>query len=146
VEESEDVMNLVGFMVGNGATNWDFDVSPSFPETVYNFNMIPEPMLNEYNDNGCVYYFNHFRPTNGTSVETCEDIFDKMSTLVEDVNWYDVYRQPNPLEAGKKTLKATDKARMGSVNIGGVEKTYKRGYTFAEYTPWIKNHPGGKSQ
>jgi len=23
--------NLKGFLVGNGATNWDFDVSPSFP-------------------------------------------------------------------------------------------------------------------
>ena len=35
-------MNLKGFMVGNGATNWDFDVSPSFPKTIYNFNLIPK--------------------------------------------------------------------------------------------------------
>ena len=71
---------------------------------------------------------------------------EKMSTLTEDINWYDIYRIPNPLGAGKKALNASDHARMGSVNIGGVEKTYKRGYTFAEYTPWIKNHPGAKSQ
>jgi hypothetical protein len=146
VEGNTDVFNLEGFMVGNGATNWDFDVSPSFPETVYNFNLIPEPMFNDYNNNGCVEYFNGFRPTNGTSAVTCDALFGKMSVLTEDLNWYDLYRIPNPLSATKKALKATDKERIGSVNIGGVEKTYKKGYTFAEYTPWIKNHPGLKSQ
>jgi carboxypeptidase C (cathepsin A) len=30
-------IKLEGFMVGNGATDWDYDVSPSFPEVVYNF-------------------------------------------------------------------------------------------------------------
>jgi hypothetical protein len=35
-------IHLKGTMVGNGATNWDFDVSPSFTETVYNFNLIPK--------------------------------------------------------------------------------------------------------
>jgi len=34
-------------MVGNGATNWDFDVSPSFTETVYNFNLIPKRYAEE---------------------------------------------------------------------------------------------------
>ena len=42
---STDTYNLQGFLVGNGATNWDYDVSPSFPEVVYNFNLIPETML-----------------------------------------------------------------------------------------------------
>lgn len=39
------LINLKGFMVGNGATDWDFDVSPSFPETVYNFNIMPSQLL-----------------------------------------------------------------------------------------------------
>lgn len=30
-------MNLQGFMVGNGATNWSVDVEPSFPATTVNF-------------------------------------------------------------------------------------------------------------
>jgi hypothetical protein len=30
-------MNLKGFIVGNGATDWDYDVSASFPEVLYNF-------------------------------------------------------------------------------------------------------------
>jgi len=133
-------------MVGNGATNWDFDVSPSFPETVYNFNLIPKPMLDSYNENGCIIYFNNFRPTNGSN-ETCTSLFNQMSELTSDLNWYDLYRVPNPLgSAGKRVLKATDDERIGTVNIGGEERTFKKGYTFAEYTPWIKNHPGAFSE
>jgi len=45
-------------MVGNGATNWDFDVSPSFPQTVYNFNIIPKSMYDTFVDNKCFYSFN----------------------------------------------------------------------------------------
>lgn len=40
--------NLKGFLVGNGATNWDFDVSPSFPSIAYDFNLIPMKLYNNY--------------------------------------------------------------------------------------------------
>ena len=76
-------------------------------------------MLDSYNDNGCIVYFNNFRPTNGTSNETCTDLFNQMYDLTDDLNWYDLYRVPNPLGSGKKALKATDKDRIGTVNIGG---------------------------
>jgi serine carboxypeptidase-like clade 1 len=39
--KNETQFNIKGIMVGNGATDWDFDVSPSFPTTVFNFNLIP---------------------------------------------------------------------------------------------------------
>jgi hypothetical protein len=45
LDETLTTINLKGFLVGNGATNWDFDVSPSFPEVAYNFNVIPKRML-----------------------------------------------------------------------------------------------------
>lgn len=50
---SIDVMNIEGFIVGNGATNWDYDVQPSFPATAYYFNLIPKYLLDTYNENGC---------------------------------------------------------------------------------------------
>lgn len=31
--------------------------------------------------------------------------------------------------------------RWGTVMIDGVEKKYKKGFTFSEYTPWLKGHP-----
>jgi carboxypeptidase C (cathepsin A) len=75
LSKGTDIYNLKGFMVGNGATNWDFDVSPSFPETVYNFNLIPKSLIDTFNSNYCVIYFNGFRPDNGTSTETCDKLF-----------------------------------------------------------------------
>ena len=51
------------------------------------------------------------------------------------VNWYDLYR-PLPAET-KRILKAED--RMKEVYIDGEKKTYKRGKTVSEYTPWIKD-------
>jgi len=53
--------NLKGFLVGNGATDWNFDVDPAFPDVVYNFNLITKEDLDTYKDNNCHYYFNNFR-------------------------------------------------------------------------------------
>jgi hypothetical protein len=40
--------NLKGMMVGNGVTDYDYDVSPSFPETLYNFNLISKKLLDTF--------------------------------------------------------------------------------------------------
>lgn len=79
-------------MVGNGATNWDYDVSPSFPGTLYGFNLITRKMITDYHANNCVYYFNDFRPHNGTAA--CDDIWGNMQDLVSDLDWYDLYLPP----------------------------------------------------
>jgi len=50
-------INLEGFMVGNGATNWSVDVEPSFPATVAYFNIIPLDLLDTFNKNNCHFYF-----------------------------------------------------------------------------------------
>jgi len=68
--------NLKGFLVGNGATNWNYDVSPSFPETVYNFNLIPKKYQDFFDQNNCTYYFNDFR--NHTGPDTCDPVWEKM--------------------------------------------------------------------
>lgn len=57
--------NLAGMMVGNGATDWDFDVSPSFPEAAHAFNIIPKKLLDKYNELGCTVYFNEFKNRTG---------------------------------------------------------------------------------
>ena len=40
-------------MVGNGATDWDFDSNPSFPQTVKNYNMIPQELWDTYSEHDC---------------------------------------------------------------------------------------------
>lgn len=123
------VMKLKGFLVGNGATQWDFDVSPSFPDTLYGFNMIPTPLIEYLHNNNCTFYFNDFRNHSGPA--GCEDAMNQVFNLTEGVWWYDLYL-PN------RELKS-DGPRLGKTMINGEEKTYKRGYTMAEYTPWLKN-------
>lgn len=115
-------------MVGNGATNWDYDVSPSFPDTVYGFNLITKKDYDFLKDNGCVYYFNDFRPHEGP--KECDKVWEKITNLTGDLDWYDLYSAP------KGALMTEDK-RMGSAVINGVEKNYKKGRTQLEYTPWV---------
>jgi carboxypeptidase C (cathepsin A) len=72
----EDKINLKGFLVGNGATNWDFDSTPSFPNTTYNFQLIPRHLLDFMQDNNCTYYLNDFRPHSGP--DTCDAVWNKI--------------------------------------------------------------------
>ena len=121
-------MNIKGFMVGNGATNWDFDVSPSFPETIWNFNLIPKKYIDFFNANNCTYYFNDFR--NHTGPASCDPVWDAMQNLTSALNWYDLYRTTE--------APITAEERIGKTMVAGQEKTYKRGMSQKEYTPWAK--------
>jgi len=63
-------------MVGNGATDWDFDVSPSFPSIAYNFNLIPKKQYDEYNSLGCKVFFNDFKPRIGSDIDKCNNLWN----------------------------------------------------------------------
>jgi len=47
------MINLKGFMVGNGVTNWKYDTEPSLPQTLGGFDMIPNKWLAEYQQLTC---------------------------------------------------------------------------------------------
>jgi len=59
--------------------------------------------------------------------------------LTGGLNWYDLYRPLLPAAPPKEGMTAAE-SRMGSVMINGTKKTYKKGYTFGEYTPWLKKY------
>ena len=63
----------------------------------------------------------------------CDALVARSQELTGDLNWYDLYRinWPSPL--------LEDKPRYGTTIIDGEERTYKRGYTMQEYTPWVKH-------
>jgi hypothetical protein len=65
-----------------------------------------------------------------------------ITNITGDLNWYDLYRHKYPDGLG---LKADSDERYGTAYVNGEEITYKRGYTYAEYTPWLKNHPSHRS-
>lgn len=143
-------INLRGFIVGNGATDWTFDVQPVFPELVTYFNLIPESILKNYTTNGCTIFFNGtvaFDDEVAKNKSMCFAIWQDILDNTASLNWYDLYRKNftvndtgsatdfwgNPLEDrryGKAVLK------------DGRETTYKRGASFNDYVGrWNKYHP-----
>jgi serine carboxypeptidase-like clade 1 len=131
-------MNLQGYMVGNGATNWEFDVEPSFAQTLRWFNIIPPSLLDSFEANDCHYYF---YPAVNPDVQTpkCDALWIKINEYASGLNWYDLYRPVYPdssILAKQAELRAN---RYGSVTIDGVEKRYKKGMTPQEYMPWAKH-------
>ncbi len=126
--------NLKGFMVGNGATNWDLDISPAFPEVVYNFHIIPRDLLDTFEKNDCHYYFNDVKTYDNSKL--CNDTWDQINNLASGLNWYDLFRQVYP-DNGLLAKKAVNgklpllkgENRLRSVMINGEEKTYRVGMT-----------------
>lgn len=125
-------MNINGTMVGNGATDWDFDSNPSFPDTVYNFNLIPKRVLDMYNENDCHAYFRNIYPMSKSPA--CLSAIAQMDELTSTLNWYDLYRNPIP-----DTNLTKAESRYGTTMVNGKEMSYKRGFTMSEYTPWLKH-------
>ena len=123
-------------MVGNGATNWDFDVGPSYPQTLYNFNMISKKVYDKYQiEDQCVVFFNGVRNTTGANATDCERQMDEvlMGSAIDGLNWYDLYRPAEPMLENEEL--------WGTTVINGVERKYKRGYTMSEYTAFMKLKP-----
>lgn len=44
------MINLGGTMVGNGATNWSYDVWPTFPATLANMQIIQQSLLDDWEE------------------------------------------------------------------------------------------------
>ena len=108
-------------MVGNGATNWSYDVWPSFPQTLANFQVIQQSLLDDLEKHNCQAYFHNVRP-HSTSAE-CEAMAKRVMDLSGSLNWYDLYRKNYDLQA------TTPINRMGETLIDGEVRTYKRGMT-----------------
>ena len=53
----------------------------------------------------------------------------RMMDLSGSLNWYDLYRK-------NYDLPVSNVDRMGETTIDGEKRTYKRGMTMAEYTPF----------
>jgi len=124
-------LNLKGFMVGNGVTDFNLDVFPSYPQTLAGFQIIKQQMLDDYEKLNCFYTFNDAIPYNNTP--ECDAAWEAINALAEGLNWYDLFRHVynGPL--------LRDENRLGEAIVGGEVKQYKRGYTIQEYTPWMKD-------
>lgn len=129
-------INLEGFIVGNGCTNWSYDVEPAMPATFANFNLIPMDLYETLNVNNCTYYFREVYE--GSSSPICINAWTKAMELTMHLNIYDLYR-PELIPGNNNTMDEMRFNRYGETEIGGKMHTYKRGMTAAEYTPWARS-------
>ncbi len=123
------------------------DISPSFPDVVANFNIIPPRLLKNYTMNNCHFYFRDVKAPNPDS-PVCNELWGKINDLWQGLNWYDLFRKVYPQSAVPSSVSETVDAlsRERTVQIGDEIKTYKAGFTFQEYIGWVGDMPMYQAQ
>lgn len=117
--------NLKGIIVGNGVTNYTYDCEPAYVGMGFWHSLYGTSLHDKLEEYGCDF-------ANLEENPKCKELRKEFYELVEKVNVYDVYRE----------CYYDDETRYGKALINGEYKTYKRGMTVQEYTPFLfKNNP-----
>ena len=122
-------INLKGIAVGNGATDWKYDTTPSYLPMAYNHQLMDTKLHNTLVENGCEWYFRDVLPAKTS--EVCEEALKTFNKNTARINWYDIYRKV--YDGGLNTQS------VGETVINGEKRLYKRGYKMTDYTPWLKD-------
>jgi len=128
-----DHINLEGFMVGNGCTNWNYDNATALVETAANFNVIPYSLYKTFVDNECEFYF--LDASRDSKSRVCLQTYSKIQTLIFNLDIYDLYRH---VDHGGWKL---EESRVGQTTIDGNDHFFTKGMTRADYTPWVPKAP-----
>lgn len=128
-------INLKGIAVGNGATDWRYDTTPSYLPMAYNHQLMDTELYNTIVENNCTWYFRDVLPGNHPKV--CQDAMNTFNKNTARINWYDIYRKvyDSPISS----------APVGETKINGETRYYKRGYKMSEYAPWLADLYGDDS-
>jgi len=122
-------------MVGNGVTNWTYDTQPAYVEMAYWHSLYDTATYRAMKNNSC-----DFTLFNDNMTDVCQGLLDKFNYAVKDINVYNIlgtcYGLPETPADANQFYKAGD---LGRTMVNGQLKTYKKGFTAAEYTPWIKH-------
>jgi carboxypeptidase C (cathepsin A) len=125
-------INLKGIAVGNGATDWKYDTTPSYLPMAYNHQLMDRELYDTLVENNCTWYFRDVLPGNHPKV--CQDAYATFNKNTARINWYDIYR---PVYDG-----ALFQESVGETTIAGEKRFYKRGYKMTDYAPWLKEQYG----
>jgi len=93
--------------------------------------IIEQGLLSDWEKHDCQAYFHNVRPA--TKTPECIAMAKRMNDLSGQLNWYDLYRK-------NYDLPTSSIDRQGTTTIAGETRTYKRGMTMAEYTPFFTKH------
>ena len=125
----ENDLNLQGVIVGNGVTNWTLDTNNAFQAMGFWHNVVyldHEEKLEKYN---CLPQGEGIKDPDGPADSLqCTKLLIDFQRKVSKLNMYDIYRE---------CYYPPENERLGLTTINGEEKTYRRGFTAMEYTPWL---------
>mmetsp|Transcript_20421 Transcript_20421/g.23586 ORF Transcript_20421/g.23586 Transcript_20421/m.23586 type:complete len:468 (-) Transcript_20421:31-1434(-) len=127
-------INLKGILVGNGATDWRYDTTPSYLPMAYNHELMDKTLYDVLVSNNCTWFFRDVLPGNHPKV--CQDAYKKFTKDTSRINWYDIYR---------KVYDDSLSNPIGETKIDGEVRYYKRGYKMSDYAPWLQDLYGDNS-
>lgn len=134
--------NLDAFIVGNGVTTWADDTATAQIGGGWGRTEMSINLHNEIVANGCDYKDISFpAPVEGvTYSDKCIELFNQFEVLISGLNFYDEYRTCWTVN---DTSVLTD--YMGETTINGEKHTYRKYYSYDDYTPWLFSTPHGKN-
>ena len=124
-------INLKGIAVGNGATDWNYDTTPSYLPMAYNHQLMDGELYDVFVENNCTWFFQDVME--GHHPQVCQDAMSEFNKNTARINWYDIYR---------KVYDSALSEPIGETVIDGETRYYKRGISMSEYTPWLKEFYG----
>ena len=91
VGAGKQLYNLAGFIIGNGATDFNFDTAYVYAETVHHYKLINDTIYKEYQDLGCEYWYRDLRIKSNPA--RCDEIYyGVVRKVFSEYNIYDLMR------------------------------------------------------
>mmetsp|Transcript_23466 Transcript_23466/g.36150 ORF Transcript_23466/g.36150 Transcript_23466/m.36150 type:complete len:132 (+) Transcript_23466:595-990(+) len=122
-------------MVGNGVTNWKYDLYPSLVEMAYWQSLIDPGTYHKMKKLDCDYSGAYFSKWDSAE---CLMLFYGFYQDLKHVNLYNLHGKcwgnGGKDDAAQALFQAGD---MGIKSIDGQLKTYRKAYTLHDYTPWL---------
>ena len=130
IVKNKNDIKLKGIIVGNGVTNWTLDCDPAFINMAFWHGIYGTDLKDKIEAANCTF------PNFGSDTDECEALRWDFYSNIMKINPYDVYRE---------CYYTNSSDRVGVAQINGEYKTYKKGMTASEYTPYLfKNNRNGE--
>lgn len=102
--KSTDKINLKGFMIGNGVTNWKYDVTPAFVQMGYAHGLISHSLKEKIDKLNCDFAELGAKPQS----KECKQALNEFTNSVAHIYPYDIYRPPEEVYNNKQTTKSIE--------------------------------------
>jgi serine carboxypeptidase-like clade 2 len=135
-----DTINLAGFLVGNGVTNWTYDTAPATVDVAYYRSLMSSADWLAMQRLQCNVSGVPLGDYSHATAE-CMGHLASMYAGIEDLDVYNIYGRCWGVNASANATNWTAAARSqlyGKTVINGEEKEYRKFMTAQEYTPWVK--------